>query len=318
MLCINQGVKKRAQKVVIYGCEGIGKSTLASQFPDPLFIDTEGGTSHMDVKRTQVPASFEELCSLVNEVASMRGSACKTLVIDTADWAEQMLIANICEEFQKKSIEEFGYGKGYTYLMERFNKLLKACDNVIASGVNVVITAHAKMRKFEQPDEIGSYDRWEMKLTQKVAPMVKEWSDMLLFLSYKTYVIHTQDGMEKKAKAQGGKRVMYTNHHPCWDAKNRHGLPDEMELSYKSIEHLFKDNTEFETTEQQQHHAELIAQLGELMAASSFTDRELKCVVGGKGYFPYSVDPIDYPTDFIEEWVIPNWENIVKFYNENK
>ena len=40
-----------AKRIVIYGAEGIGKSTLASQCPDPLFIDTEGSTTHMDVKR---------------------------------------------------------------------------------------------------------------------------------------------------------------------------------------------------------------------------------------------------------------------------
>ena len=49
---ITSGIQARAQRVVIYGTEGIGKSTLASQFPDPLFIDTEGSTSNMDVKQT--------------------------------------------------------------------------------------------------------------------------------------------------------------------------------------------------------------------------------------------------------------------------
>lgn len=82
--------------------------------------------------------------------------------------------------------------------------------------MNVIITAHAKMRKFEQPDEMGAYDRWEMKLTRQVAPLLKEWSDMLLFCNYKTFVVTPDEG---KNKVQGGKRVIYTSHHPCWDAK---------------------------------------------------------------------------------------------------
>lgn len=100
----------------------------------------------------------------------------------------------------------------------------------------MVITAHAKMRKFEQPDEMGAYDRWEMKLSKQVAPLLKEWCDLLLFCNYKTFVVTAQN---ETKKVQGGKRVMYTSHHPCWDAKNRHGLPEEIELDYGNIAHIF-------------------------------------------------------------------------------
>ena len=89
-------------------------------------------------------------------------------------------------------------------------------------GVHVVLTAHAMMRKFEQPDEMGAYDRWELKLQKKTSALVKEWSDLLLFANYKTLSVAT-DEKGKKFKAQGGRRVIYTSHHPCWDAKNRLG-----------------------------------------------------------------------------------------------
>ena len=46
----------------------------------------------------------------------------------------------------------------------------------------------------------------------------------------------------KKKKAQGGKRVMYTTHHPAWDAKNRHGLPDELPMEYAAIAHIFESS----------------------------------------------------------------------------
>ena len=109
------------------------------------------------------------------------------------------------------------------------------------AALDAVITAHAKMRKFEQPNEQGAYDRWEMKLSKQVAPLLKEWCDMLLFLNYKTYVVTTETNAKK---AQGGKRVIYTSHHPCWDAKNRHSLPEEMDLDFKNIAHLFKTGAE--------------------------------------------------------------------------
>ena len=101
-----------------------------------------------------------------------------------------------------------------------------------------MLTAHAQLRKFEQPDELGAYDRWELKLGKKTqsqtSPLVKEWADMLLFANYKTFSIAVgKDG--KKHKGQGGKRTMYTQHHPCWDAKNRYGLPEECEFDYSVI-----------------------------------------------------------------------------------
>ena len=95
------------------------------------------------------------------------------------------------------------------------------------------------MRKFEQPDEMGAYDRWEMKLSKKVAPLLKEWADMVLFCNYKTDVI--TDSNTKSKKAVGGRRVMYASHHPCWDAKNRYGLPDQMEMDFSQIARLFEN-----------------------------------------------------------------------------
>lgn len=230
---ITRGKIQRAQKVVIYGPEGIGKSTFAAQFPDPVFIDTEGSTYHLDVARTPKPSSWTMLLEQVKYYRSNPG-ALGTLVIDTADWAEQLCADELCAKSQKSGIEDFGYGKGYIYLGEEFGRLLNLLEELVERGVNVVMTAHAQMRKFEQPDEMGSYDRWEMKLQKKTAPLLKEWADLVLFANYKTHVIKTDD-KGKKGKAQGGKRIMFTTHHPCWDAKNRHGLSEELPLDYAEI-----------------------------------------------------------------------------------
>lgn len=233
-----KGPIQRAQKICLYGVEGIGKSYFASKFPNPIFIDTEDGTSHMDVIRTPKPSSWTMLMSQVEYFRS-HPSELDTLVIDTLDWAEQLCVEHICSKNKKDGLESFGYGKGYTYLAEEFGRLLNSLSDLVDLGINVMVVAHATMRKFEQPDEMGAYDRWEMKLQKKTAPMVKEWADIVLFANYKTYVVNVDgQGAEKGTnKARGGKRVMYTTHHPCWDAKNRHDLLDELELHYGEIAH---------------------------------------------------------------------------------
>lgn len=233
-----------AKKVVCYGPEGIGKSTFASQFPDPVFIDTEGSTSAMNVARFPKATSWQMLLDQIDYVKT-HPETCKTLVIDTIDWAEQMCVESICDKHHKSGIEDFGYGNGYVYTKEEFGRFLNKLTEVVEAGVNVVLTAHAQIRKFEQPDELGAYDRWELKLGKKTSsqtsPLVKEWADMLLFANYKTISVAVDD-KGKKHKAQGGRRVMYTAHHPCWDAKNRYGLPDEVPFEYSSIAHIIEES----------------------------------------------------------------------------
>ena len=135
-----------------------------------------------------------------------------------------MCARDLCMAKGWNGIEDAGWGKGYTYLAERFGILLNLLEDVIHAGINVVVTAHAKINKFEQPDEMGTYDRWELKLEKKTAPMLKEWADMILFANYKTIIVKDSNG---KTKGQGGhQRVMYTTHTAAWDAKNRDDLPD--------------------------------------------------------------------------------------------
>lgn len=282
MIPITKGKVETAKKVVIYGPEGIGKSTLASQFPDAVFIDTEGSTKELDVRRYPAPRDWNDIITAVEDCAAE--APCKTLVIDTADWAEQLCIDDVCKKNNVKGIESFGYGKGYVYVTEAFQALLKSCDKCIEAGINIVFTAHAMMRKFEQPDEMGAYDRWEMKLTKKTAPLLKEWADMVLFCNYKTDVITDQN--TKSKKATGGRRVMYASHHPCWDAKNRYGLADSMPMSFDQIAHLFTNIKppeanyrsklrEFMKDMSQEQKAEIIAKYG---INSSTTNEQYKAI----------------------------------------
>jgi len=311
MLNINKGKITRPKKVVIYAGEGVGKTTFASGFPDPLFIDTENGTFNLDVNRVDKPTTWQELLDIVKEVAT--SDVCKTLVIDTVDWAEMLAIADVCEKARVSSLENIAYGKGYTYVADRFIELLKELDKVIDSGKHVVLTAHAKTRKFELPEENGQYDKWEMKLSRQVAPLIKEWSDMLLFGNYKIFVVANENGTKK---AQGGKRVLYTSHHPCWDAKNRFDLPEELDLDFASIAHLFKDvsaRTDIgQVKPEPKQSDDLTSKVRRLLSENGVLESELEGLVSAKGHYPQGATLENYSPEFITRWIIPNFKKIVE------
>ena len=330
---ITKGKKAIPYKVVIYGPEGIGKSTMASQFPAPVYIDTEGSTARMDVERFDTPNTLDDVLADLDQLYK-EDHGYKTLVIDTMDKLELMVNDKVCQEQNVTGIEAIGYGKGYTFASEKVNKLLGKLDALrMAKGMNIVIICHGQMRKFEQPDEMGAYDRWELKLSKKVAPMVKEWADMVLFANYKTYVIKTETGSKK---AQGGKRVMYTTHNPAWDAKNRDGLPEMLDFDFKGISHLFgaepekkpekKPKEEPKPAEPKEDKVpfpienETEAQLRELMAAAGVNEDQVMVTFHAKNKYTEAMSFSDIEDwNFIEKSVIGNWSaflNAVKKYGD--
>ena len=229
----------RPQKAVIFGPEGIGKSTLAAQFPAPVFLDTEGGTHHLDVARLPAPKSWDDVTKAVTALAT-EPHEFKTLVLDTVDWLEKLLIEHVCKQANKASIEDFGYGKGYVVLAEEFTKFLASLEPLLRRGMHVLLLAHTRIVKFEQPDAAGAYDRYELKLSKQVGPLVKEWCDVLLFGNYFTKVAENDQG--RKRGVGGRERKLYTTHTAAWDAKNRHGFEEMLNFEFASIASAFGGN----------------------------------------------------------------------------
>lgn len=243
MFEVETGARMSALKVVIYGPEGIGKSSLASQFPNPIFIDTEDSTLHMNVNRLKRPSSFIELLQMIDWIKHERQYS--TVIIDTADWAQQLAEKHVLSENSWSSIESPRFGEGYVKVREEYGKMLDKLTDAVDAGINVVLTAHAEVKKFEDPTEMGAYDRYELKLAKRsnahIAGVTKEWADIVLFLNYKTYAVKTGEGFNATYKGQGGERKMFTSHHPAYDAKNRFGLPAELPLDYSGIAHVIPD-----------------------------------------------------------------------------
>lgn len=320
-----KGKINKPQRFVLYGVEGIGKSTFASMFPDPVFIDTEGSTRQMDIDR-YVEDSWEGVLNAIDEVR--KNKEYKTLVIDSIDWAEKLCIEYKTKKDGVSGLEGYGYGKGYQIIAEEFAKIFPKLEEVIDSGITVVLVAHAYIGKFDQPDEMGSYNRWEMKLTKNVKPLVREWGDLVLFANYKTFSVKDEN---KHNKVQGGKRVMYTQHHPCWDAKNRHGLPAECEFDYKVIKHIVegaekppKASKEEKPKEEpkKQTEAEKAAsegfatiheELRSWMEHDKIEEGQLIAAVASKGGCQYDSKIEDLSPDFIKNNLMAKWSGFRKY-----
>jgi len=231
---ITKGKQQRAQRVVLYGVESVGKSTFAAKFPKPLFLDIEQGTSHLDVDRCEINTWKQ----LTDALAEAKATDYKTIVVDSADWAERLCVEDLLATSKKTSIEDFGFGKGWVMVAERMSRMLSSIDQLIDAGKNVVLIAHSKIVRFEAPDALAAYDRYELKLSKQSSPLLKEFADELWFLRFKTKVSTSETG---KGKGTGGKeRILLTTHSAAYDAKTRSGLAEELPLEWASVAHLFE------------------------------------------------------------------------------
>ena len=232
---ITSGKLSSPQRGVFYGPEGVGKTTLAASLPNPVFIDLEDGTKSYDVRRAPRPQTFDEMLVEIEQLSNE--PLCQTIVVDTADAAEKLCTAAVLKEGGKDGIEDFGYGKGYTYLAEKWQKFLNALRDASARK-HIIICAHAQITKFELPGQVGQFDRFSLKLSKQLSPMTREWADCVLFINFETLV--TKDKATGKATGIGGKeRLIHTMHCDAYDAKNRHDLPEELPCEYASIASVF-------------------------------------------------------------------------------
>lgn len=235
MLKIEKGKQWRPPKVVIYGPEGVGKTTLAAKFPRPLFVDFEGGSSRLDVDRIQRPGSLAELKVVIDDLRRDHGDY-RTLVLDTADWMEQLVVEQVCADRKVKDLGEIAYGQGYNIVAGVFADLLDSLTRLqAATQMGVVFCAHALQRKVDNPEQMSQYDHWELKLSKKASPLLKEWCDFLLFYKFETDLIKEGD----KVRAVGQSRIICSGHTAWYDAKSREAtLKPTIKTNDAGIEHL--------------------------------------------------------------------------------
>ncbi len=246
---IERGRQPLPPRIVLYGTEGIGKSTFASQAPAPIFVPTEDGLSEIDCERFPLAKSLDEVLTALAELHVEQHNY-QTVVIDSLDWLERLIFDDLCRQYNVASIEKVdgGYARGYTLALTHWRKVLDALGALRSDrGMVVIGIAHAKVEKFEDP-ESAAYDRYSPRLHKHAAALVCEWSDAVLFAGRK-FRTQTEDaGFNRKrtiANAigkDGGERILRCIGGPSCIAKNRYGLVEELPLSWAALMAALSNN----------------------------------------------------------------------------
>lgn len=231
---ITSGKVKLPHLILIYGKDGVGKSTFAASMGSTLFIGPEDGTAELDVARWNIktlPDAHEALDWVLNATHSYT-----TIAIDSVDWLEPVVWEYVCKKHDWENIESPGYGKGHVAAQVEWARLRDKLSLIRdTKKLNVVLIGHALTKTFQDPQSNAAYDRFQVKLNEKTASMLREFVDSVLFATYDVFV-KVEKG-KTKAKAYGdGARVMYTEYRPAFDAKNRFRLPFQLPLSFEEYE----------------------------------------------------------------------------------
>lgn len=235
---VKVGRQPRPIRAVIFGPEGVGKTTLGADAPKPIFIGAEDGTSRMDVARFPTPESWKDILDAVDTL-TREDHPYKTLVLDTLDWAEPLVWKAVVAKDTKgaTSIEEVGGGfqKGYLVAIDEWRNLLSALERLqAAKPMHVILLAHSQIKMFKNP-EGEDYERYELKLNNKASGLFKEWCDALLFANHETFA-RKEKPRDRARGFSNGARYLYTSRAAAFDAKNRYGLPDAVPLDWAELE----------------------------------------------------------------------------------
>jgi hypothetical protein len=234
---LRKGKQDVPPRICIYGGHGIGKSTLASKFPAPIFISTEDGLDSLDVtsfpRATKVEDVVENIKTLIKEEHEF-----KTVVIDSVDWLiEPLIVSNVESSHDAKDL---AYGKGQMLVAEEFREILQGLDVLrVKRRMNVVLIAHAAVVKFEDP-RTEPYDRFQPKLPNRCNALLQEWADVLAFAAFKVIIRKSDSGFNNQ-KTRGvttGERLLHFVENPAFAAKNRYTCPDDIEMTIENIEKL--------------------------------------------------------------------------------
>lgn len=231
----------RPPRIMIYGQPKIGKSTFASQAPNPIFLDLENGSENVKVAR--IPGEQLQSVEQVDEALAaiyQQEHKFETLVLDSATMLERIIQDHVAKREGKKTVNDIGYGKGFAEVANVFSEFLGKLDMIRNErNMIIILVGHATQRQFDDPTT-QSYSRFCPTLHEKCAQLLEQWTDCLFYAGPRVFTKSEDAGFNKKlTKAVGGERVLFTSGSPSIVAGNRYGIDGPLELTWDAFHDAF-------------------------------------------------------------------------------
>lgn len=221
---------------LIYGVDGIGKTSLASEWPNPIYLPTEGERPPSDVEMATPGniGSWADLEGVFNELLEAEHEF-KTVIIDSLDGLAPYVEAITASRIGARSVDDnskgspAAYGNGYKESEVEWSNFMSGCEALVAAGMHVVLLAHPEIKRFDDPLN-DPYDRYIIKLNKRAGPIVTSKCDIVAFLNYRVSLKTKEVAPRKEVThAEGGKeRQIHLSRGAGFDAKNRFGMPDSI------------------------------------------------------------------------------------------
>lgn len=226
---ITRGRTLDAPRIILYGMEGIGKSTFAANFPSPIFIQTEDGLGMIDCAKFPLAKSFDEV---FQELVALETepNEFKTIVIDSLDWLERLIWDKVAQDSKVNNIEQIGFGKGYTMALTFWRIVLDHLEALHKQGKIILLLAHAIAEDYSDP-EVNSLKRFTPRLHKTARSLVAEYVDVIL-LATRAFGAAKGD--------QNNPRIVRTEASPYQVAKSRFSIPAELPLDADAVLYSIK------------------------------------------------------------------------------
>ena len=230
-----------APRVTIYGSPGIGKSTLASQFPSPLFIMTEQ-TGLTGVKALKPPKDFASFWKNIVELFKAEDLPFKTIVIDSISKLDQLVVDHILsKEPVKKDGSKVGtlatacggYGAGYQAAQQVHQSIKGLMDKFQDRGIAVVYIGHLASVKHKAPD-MEDFDKYSIVMSSEKCkqPYIDD-VDCVAFCRLRSYMSETDSGRALVQSTED--RVIFATASDGHVSKNRFNMPREIPMNFESF-----------------------------------------------------------------------------------
>lgn len=240
---VTRNTNTKPPRIIIYGPPKVGKTTFAAMAPNPIFLCVEDGLGELEVDHFPLITTFDGLLDALAILYS-EDHDFATVVLDSADWLENLIWKKVAQDQGKTSIEEIGYAKGYIFALDYWRQVLDGMG-ALRDHKNMmpILISHSQVKPFNNPMS-DPYDRFSMKLHEKARALVEEWAECILFAGYK---IHTKKvdakGGDNSAKGTAkvtrglaaGERLLFTADSPAFVAGSRYSLPPELPLDFTAF-----------------------------------------------------------------------------------